>query len=148
MNNVAIRYRTYFLFIKLDTVVLEHIFLIYHVQICTVFAFISAIELPRIPAYLPKKIDNCKFVSQCHAIIRKKCLGCFMTTFLPSFCYYLSVFLTTEYHLLIEVHESLNRIFPVFMRVSGDTEISLPHFSYLIFIKCPISLPFHPVNIL
>ena len=97
-------------------------------QICTVYAFISAIELPRIPAYLPKKIDNCKFVSQCHAIIRKKCLGCFMTTFLPSFCYYLSVFLTTEYHLLIEVHESLSRIFSVFMRVSRDTEISLPHF--------------------
>lgn len=54
MNNVAIRYRTYFLFIKLDTAVLEHIFLIYHVQICTVFAFISAIELPRIPAYFLK----------------------------------------------------------------------------------------------
>ena len=53
-----------------------------------------------------------------------------MTTFLPSFCYYLSVFLTTEYHLLIEVHESLNRIFPVFMRASGDTEISLPHFRW------------------
>ena len=51
-----------------------------------------------------------------------------MTTFLPSFCYCLSVFLTTEYHLPLEVHESLNRIFPVFMRVSGDTEISLPHF--------------------
>ena len=45
-----------------------------------------------------------------------------MTTFLPSFCYYLSVFLTTEYHLLIEVHESLNRIFPVFM--SGITILS------------------------
>ena len=50
-----------------------------------------------------------------------------MATFLPSFYYCLSVFLTTEYHLLIEVHESLNRIFPVFMRVSVDTEISLPH---------------------
>ena len=25
-------------------------------QICTVYAFISAIELPRIPAYLPKKL--------------------------------------------------------------------------------------------
>lgn len=57
----------------------------------------------------------------------KKCLGCFMTTFLPSFCYCLSVFPTTEYHLPIEVHESLSRIFPVFMRASGDTEISLSH---------------------
>ena len=27
-------------------------------QICTVYAFISAIELPRIPAYLPKKIQK------------------------------------------------------------------------------------------
>ena len=62
-----------------------------------------------------------------------------MTTFLPSFCYYLSVFLTTEYHLLIEVHESLNRIFPVFMRASGDTEISLPHFGLnAILSKSPI----------
>lgn len=51
-----------------------------------------------------------------------------MTTFLPSFCYCLGIFPTTEYHLPLEVHESLNRIFPVFMRVSGDTEISLPHF--------------------
>ena len=59
---------------------------------------------------------------------QKKCLGCFMTTFLPSFCYCLSVFPTTEYHLPIEVHESLSRIFSVFMRVSRDTEISLPHF--------------------
>ena len=49
-----------------------------------------------------------------------------MTTFLPSFCYCLGIFPTTEYHLPLEVHESLNRIFPVFMRVSVDTEISLP----------------------
>ena len=46
-----------------------------------------------------------------------------MTTFLPSFCYCLGIFPTTEYHLPLEVHESLNRIFPVFMRVSVDTEI-------------------------
>ena len=44
--------------IKLDTAFLvkNKIYFTYNVQICTVYAFISAIELPRIPAYLPKLI--------------------------------------------------------------------------------------------